>query len=180
MNGWAGAVVQKPLKDQKCYGKEKINGFLKMSLLSPTSSTSPTSLPDKKNWNSGITFGWVVRFGWNFAMRLLDRIYNIGIEKSCVEHIFMEPPDQPKMTLVEIFWKFRKFRFFSMKHPQTNAFKHNLGKNHFLIDSIATLCLILYCFVYGISPIKLNLHEKWAQLREYIYGFVNVTSSAIQ
>ena len=93
---------------------------------------------------------------------------------------FMEPPNQPKMVLIEIFWKFMKFRFFSMKHPHTIVFKHNLGKKYSHNNFIATICLILYCFVYKISPIKLNLHEKWAQLRKFLYGFVNVTSSAIQ
>ena len=69
---------------------------------------------------------------------------------------------------------------FSMKHPHTIAFKHNLGKKFSHIDFSTTICLILYCFVYKICLIRLNLHEEWAQLTKFFYGFVNVTSSAIQ
>ena len=103
-----------------------------------------------------------------------------SMKKSLVEQIFTALLNQPKMVLIEIFWKFMKFRFFSMKHPHTIAFEHKLGKKYSHIDFFTTICLILYCFVYKICLIKLNLHEKWAQLTKFFYGFVNVTSSAIQ
>ena len=67
-----------------------------------------------------------------------------------------------------------------MKHPHTIAFKHYLGKKYSHIDLFATICLILYCFVYKICLIKLNLHEKCAQLTKFIYGFVYDTCSAIK
>ena len=147
-------------------------------LVQPAQPAQPTY--QMKKWKSGITFEWVCRFGWNFAWKLLKSIYITSIKKSLAEQIFTALPNQPKMVLIEIFWKFMKFLFFSMKHPHTIAFKHNLGKKYSHIDFFATICLILYCFVYKICLIKLNLHEKWAQLTKFFYGFVYVTSSAIQ
>ena len=132
-----------------------------------------------KKWKSSITFERVIRFGWSFARKLLKNINITDIKTSSVGQFFIKPPNQPKMVLIEIFWKFMKFRFFSMKHPHTIAFKHNLGKEYSHIDFFATICLILYCFVYKICLIKLNLHEKWAQLTKFFYGFLYVTSSAI-
>ena len=124
----------------------------------PAQPAQPTYQMKKRK--SGITFEWVSRFGWNFAWKLLKSIYITSMKKSLAEQIYTALPNQPKMVLIEIFWKFMKFRFFSMKHPHHIAFKHNLGKNYSHIDFFATICLILYFFVYKICLIKLNLHEK--------------------
>ena len=108
----------------------------------PAQPAQPTYQMKKRK--SGITFEWVSRFGWNFAWKLLKSIYITSMKKSLAEQIYTALPNQPKMVLIEIFWKFMKFRFFSMKHPHTIAFKHNLGKNYSHIDFFATICLILY------------------------------------
>ena len=144
----------------------------------PAQPAQPTY--QMKKWKSDITFEWVYRFGWNFAWKLLKSISITSMKKSMAKQIFTALLNQPKMVLIEIFWKFMKFRSFSVKHPHTIAFEHNLGKKYSHIDFFTTICLILYCFVYKICLIKLNLHEKWAQLTKFIYGFVNVSLSAIQ
>ena len=161
------------LLETRCQRNKSVKKFR----LSESNLNQPNQI---KKWKSGITFEWVCRFGWNFAWKLLKSIYITSIKKSLAEQIFTALPNQPKMVLIEIFWKFMKFLFFSMKHPHTIAFKHNLSKKYSHIDFFATICLILYCFVYKICLIKLNLHEKWAQLTKFFYGFVYVTSSAIQ
>ena len=68
-------------------------------------------------------------------------------------------PTNQKWYLKRFFENSGNFKFFLVKHPHTKAFKRNLGRNHFYFDFIATICLILCCFVYRISPIKPNLHE---------------------
>ena len=89
-------------------------------------------------------------------------------------------PTNQKWCLQRFFENSSYFNFFSMKHPHTIAFKHYLGKRYSHIDLFATICLILYCFVYKICLIKRNLHEKCAQLTKFFHAFLNVTSSAIQ
>ena len=98
----------------------------------PAQPAQPTYQMKKRK--SGITFEWVSRFGWNFAWKLLKSIYITSMKKSLAEQIYTALPNQPKMVLIEIFWKFMKFQFFFMKHPHTIAFKHNLGKKYSHID----------------------------------------------
>ena len=76
----------------------------------PTQPAQPTYQMKKRK--SGITFEWVSRFGWNFAWKLLKSIYITSMKKSLAEQIYTALPNQPKMVLIEIFWKFMKFRFF--------------------------------------------------------------------
>ena len=110
----------------------------------PAQPAQPTY--QMKKQKSGITFEWVSRFGWNFAWKLLKSVYITSMKKSLVEQIYTALPNQPKMVLIEIFWIFMKFRFFSMKHPHTIAFKHNLGKKCPHIDFLlqhALFCIFL-------------------------------------
>ena len=77
----------------------------------PAQPAQPTYQMKKRK--SGITFEWVSRFGWNFAWKLLKSIYITSMKKSLAKQIYTALPNQPKMVLIEIFWKFMKFRFFS-------------------------------------------------------------------
>ena len=99
-----------------------------------------------KKWKSCITFECLFRFGWNFAWKFLRRFFIIGIKKNLAEEIFTALPNQPKLVLIEIFWKFLKFRFFLLKLPQTIAFKHNLKKKYCHIDFITTIS-IFFCII---------------------------------
>ena len=101
-------------------------------LVQPAQPDQPTYQMKKRK--RGITFKWESSFGWNFAGKLLKSIYITSMKKSLAEQIYTALPNQPKMVLIEIFWKFMKFRFFFMKHPHTIAFKHNLRKKYSHID----------------------------------------------
>ena len=76
----------------------------------PAQPAQPTYQMKKRK--SGITFEWVSRFGWNFAWKLLKSIYITSMKKSLAEQIYTALPNQPKMVLTEIFWKFIIFQFF--------------------------------------------------------------------
>ena len=102
------------------------------SWFQPAQPAQPTY--QMKKQKSGITFEWVSRCGWNFAWKLLKSIYITSMKKSLAKQIYTALPNQPKIVLIEIFWKFMKFQFFFMKHPYTIAFKHNLGKKYSHID----------------------------------------------
>ena len=113
---------------------EKMHRWANNLVIPPLPKECWAVLPDQpayqtKKWKSRITFECLFRFGWNFAWKFLKRIYINGIKKNLAEKSFTALPNQPKLVLIEIFWKFVKFRFFSLKLPQTIAFKHNLKKN---------------------------------------------------
>ena len=82
-----------------------------------------------KKWKSRITFECLFRFGWFFCMKVLGKDRHHWYQRELGRKIFTALPNQPKLVLIEIFWKFLKFRVFSLKHPQPIAFKHNLKKN---------------------------------------------------
>ena len=124
-----------------------------------TQPVQPTN--QTKKWKSGITFERVIQFGWNFATKLLKDIDINDVKTSLVGEFFFKPPNQPKMELIENFWKLMKFQIFSMKHLYINWMNNNLDKYASYIDFIAPISVILFKFVYKIYVFKLNLHEKW-------------------
>ena len=60
-------------------------------LVQPAQPAQPTY--QMKKWKSGITFEWVGQFGWNFAWKLLKRIYITSMKKSLAEQIFIALPN---------------------------------------------------------------------------------------